>query len=96
MLYAAMLDKFLGDSLHDSIEPWTGYLEKQNRFTTPAADRLFAGGMCAKPVQISGGYVNGWKKCVNLIRFQLARNMRESPVTPAGDRTLWSYLRAAR
>jgi len=44
VLYAATPGTLEGDLLHDSAETLAGYLDKQNRYSTLAAEQLFADG----------------------------------------------------
>ena len=52
VLYAATPGTLEGDLLHESAETLSGYLEKQNRYTTLAAEQLLAQGRRAGALQL--------------------------------------------
>ncbi len=52
VLYAVTPGTLEGDLLHESGEDIARYLEKQNRYTTLAAQQLYARGRSANPVQM--------------------------------------------
>ena len=52
VLYATTPGTLEGDLLHDSAETLAGYLDKQNRYTTLAAEQLFADGRRAGALQL--------------------------------------------
>ena len=67
VLYAVTPGTLQGDLLHESAESLVDYLEKQNRYTTLAAQDLFARGGSATSMQLVGSPV------VRFIKFYIFR-----------------------
>jgi glycosyltransferase involved in cell wall biosynthesis len=67
VLYATTPGALAGDLLHESAETLAGYLDKQNRYTTLAAEQLFANGRRASTLELVASPL------VRFIKFYLLR-----------------------
>jgi len=67
VLYATTPGTLAGDLLHESAETLAHYLDKQNRYTTLAAEQLFANGRHASTLELVGSPL------VRFIKFYLLR-----------------------
>ena len=67
VLYATTPGTLAGDLLHESADTLAGYLDKQNRYTTLAAEQLFANGRRASTLELIASPL------VRFIKFYLLR-----------------------